>query len=955
MDKKLIVDIDNIEIKSKKSQVENSYDDLEKNIELLPKVLKLFKSIHVERLKIDGNEFTISLNDKAIYLDNKFINLSSKLEFLSNQVIFDLYSLYLKDVKLMFDGKVKIDYFKKKLDLFGQYFYEDIEGDVKLEMTPELAKFYANSEYFKSLKFIKKFVRLDSVAEEWMYDNVPGNIKLEEFYGEVDLENKKLLEKTLRGKAHINKAKIRFHKDAKIINTKRVDVNFKNDTLSFDLVEPVYDGIKMDGSKVIINHLTSEQNGEVVVDIKAKAKLDDRVLGILKAYEINLPLYQEEGITDANVVLKIPYLISKPMRTDGTFDVKNAKIRINDFEFLSKNANVILDGSIVRIKNSHFKIENLVDSTINLDIDTKTLKAKGDALINEFDIKTEDTKIVNLSGRKTNLELDLDDITTIEMPELFTNIIIADVVYVDILDLSKIYKSSQFLQDISVKGGNLSLKIKNENDLNFQGRVKGLQFPIERNGKVIDTLNIIGQIKGDDVKVSSKAKDINVEIKKKNLYINLNDLDVVIDTTKKGGEKIPDMFVEGKNVNLKIDDEIYSIVKANAKIKNEDIVFDGVVKDLDIPILHKGKKLEVLSVNGSFKKDLLKITTKDKKIKLKYDAKKRLDIDLFGYDLAYNTNANNDNEDIKELDLKAQNSNIIVNDKYKFLANNYEIRVREDSKFFHLAHKKTDITFKEDKNKKVDLLASDVSDEFVNSIFDKQILKGGKLLLLSNGTLDKLDGKVIITDVKIEDLAILNNLLIFIHSSPALVNPLLAIPSVVGMAANKGFSLTSYKVADGVAEFVYDNKKDLLDITKLVTVGNGIDFEGNGKVDIEKQTVDAKVKMIFFKDYSKIVGAIPVFNYVLLGDNKRVSTKVNIFGPLSNPKYTTNLTKDAFSVPLNIGKRIIKSPLKIFDIDDNTKKQKQKQKEIDILKQKLKEEENKNKQLKKELLKDEKK
>ena len=310
MDKKLIVDIDNIEIKSKKSQVENSYDDLEKNIDLLPKVLKLFKSIHVERLKIDGNEFTISLNDKAIYLDNKFVNLSSKVEFLANQVVFDLYSLYLKDVKLMLDGKVKIDYFKEKLDVFGQYYYEDIEGDVKLEMTPKLAKFYLNSEYFKSLKFIKKFVRLDSVAEEWMYDNVPGNIKLEEFYGEVDLEKKQLLEKSLRGKAHIDKAKIRFHKDAKIINTKRIDVGFKNDTLSFDLVEPVYDGIKIDGSNVVINHLTSEQKGEVVVDIKAKAQLDDRVLGILKAYDIHLPLYQKEGITDANVVLKIPYLTS---------------------------------------------------------------------------------------------------------------------------------------------------------------------------------------------------------------------------------------------------------------------------------------------------------------------------------------------------------------------------------------------------------------------------------------------------------------------------------------------------------------------------------------------------------------------------------------------------------------------------------------------------------------------
>ena len=50
---------------------------------------------------------------------------------------------------------------------------------------------------------------------------------------------------------------------------------------------------------------------------------------------------------------------------------------------------------------------------------------------------------------------------------------------------------------------------------------------------------------------------------------------------------------------------------------------------------------------------------------------------------------------------------------------------------------------------------------------------------------------MIIKIVNIEDLAILNNLLLFIHTSPAFINPFLAIPSVVGMATNSGFNLTA--------------------------------------------------------------------------------------------------------------------------------------------------------------------
>ena len=75
------------------------------------------------------------------------------------------------------------------------------------------AKFYLSSEPFKSLKFLKKYLQLDEVAEAWMYDNVQGDIKLQEFYGEYDLKNNQVLENTLQGKAQIKDGKIRFNNE----------------------------------------------------------------------------------------------------------------------------------------------------------------------------------------------------------------------------------------------------------------------------------------------------------------------------------------------------------------------------------------------------------------------------------------------------------------------------------------------------------------------------------------------------------------------------------------------------------------------------------------------------------------------------------------------------------------------------------------------------------------------
>jgi hypothetical protein len=914
-DKKLIVDIENIEIKSKKSQVKNSYDDLKKNIELLPQILKIFKKIDIRRLKIDGNEFTIALNEESLYLDNKFINVSSKLEFVSNQVIFDMYSLYLKDVDLMLNGKVKVDYFNEKVNLFGKYYYKDLLGDVTLDINEKLVNFSLNSEEFKSLKFLKKFFRLSNVAEEWMYDNVEGTLQLKEFYGSFDLEKNKIIEKSLSGKAIINNAKIKFHKNIKKINTKQIDLNFKDSNLVLDLIEPVFENIKIDGSSVHINDIASAKNGNVVVNIKAKkAKLDNRILNILKAYDINLPLIQKTGNTNASVKLTIPYHENKKMDVKGKFILSKSNILLQSFPFSTRKATVILDNSKVKIINADIKHKDMIHANLDFVIDTNTSSANGKALIKSFLIQDKNEKIIHIKNKKTPLFFSFKDDVDIKLSGINTNIKINDYIYVDIDKLSSIYNYSDLLQELSIKNGDLSLKIKDENDISFTSYIKGLDFPLEKNSKKINSLRVKGSIKNDLVRVNSLDNNIKVTIKDKNINLFLNNTDVVIDTKKSGNKVLPLLNINAKNAKLKLDNSVYDIKSAKVRITPSLISFTADTRNLDLPIQKAGKKISSLKVKGDYSstKNIVNLETLDKKIKLKYTGNNKLDIKINDYDILVKTDDEKENK-VNDLTIDGKNSNIIVNDKFKFLADIFTLRLRNNNKYFHLNHKKTDFTFKESKDKKIDIFANDISDIFINTIFDKKILKGNNMLFLASGTPSSLEGKMIFKDVKIEDLAILNNLLLFINTSPGLINPFLAIPSLVGMASNGGFNLTGYRIVDGVLNFDYNQDKKILDIKKLVTIGNGIDFDGSGKVDINTGTIKSNIKLIFLKDYSKLVGAIPIVNYVLLGKDKRVETKVNIFGPLNNPKISTNLTKDAFSVPLNIAKRVLTSPVEFVN------------------------------------------
>lgn len=184
----------------------------------------MFQNINIEKFKIDGNEFKIILNENDLYLDNKFVNISSKIDISSKQITFDLYSLYLKDLNLLFDGKVKVDYFNEKLNYFGNFYYENIQSRLNVELTEKLAKFYLVSETFQNLNFLKKHLDLSEIAQEWMYENVQGDMKLENFYGEFDLQKNEIIEKSLKGKAQIQNAKIKFNKNVNEIITKNVDI-----------------------------------------------------------------------------------------------------------------------------------------------------------------------------------------------------------------------------------------------------------------------------------------------------------------------------------------------------------------------------------------------------------------------------------------------------------------------------------------------------------------------------------------------------------------------------------------------------------------------------------------------------------------------------------------------------------------------------------------------------------
>lgn len=921
MDKKLILKTQNLAIHTIKSNEKSSIKDLQDLLSNLEYLLILFDKIEIKELKINDNLVVIDLDKNHLFIDNKYVNISSDLEVKNNIITLNLYSLYLKDLDLTFFGDINIDLKKEFATFTGEYIYKDVEGFFRAKGDENFLDFNIDTnKQIDSISFLKDFFRIDKIAEEWMYDNVEGKIKLNYLSGRIDLKKQLPIINSIKGQAFVENAKIRFNKDAKRVMTPRLTVNYENDTLSFDLEKPTYANSKLYGSRVYINNLTSLEKGVVNVDLKSDSKLDDNVLGILDAYKIKLPIKQISGDLDSKLLLKIPYLSSKKMEVKGSFRSNEAHFDLGNFEFFAKDTQVELNDNIVNIIKSSVKHQDMLDANINLKIDTKNKNATGLAHINSFDIKKEKEDLISINNIDTKIGVDFSKNTTIFLDKLFTTLSLNDGAFtIDIPNLSKVYPYSNLLQKIDIKNGDLKIDVYNENDIKFDANIKDLDLPIEKNSKKITDLSIDGFIKDDSTLIKAKNYDISLYLKgKKKPLLKLKDIDLFLYETKDNStnKEYPSIDIQLKNSLLKLDKEhFYEISWANLYLDNSNVNFEGESLNIDLPISKDGKKVSKLLIEGNYENNFVNLKTKDNKLRLNYDmSKEKIKMFVEDYDVIYSMDNQEDvsTTKVKDYHIEGKNSNIIIDKTHIVKAKEYNFLFLKDFTQISLNNNSTTFFYKKDKNENIILDAKNMDDDFLNKLLGKDLIEDGNVNLSAKGKGDLINGVIFFSNNKIVDLAILNNLIILINTSPAIINPFLAIPSVVGMATSGGFNLNGYRIIDGKVEFSYDFEKKFLDMPDIKTQGNGIDFDGNLTIDFKSSDVAGKLKLIFFKDYTKLVNYVPVLNYVLLGDKKRVDTEVEIYGKLNEPKYKTNLVEDGVSAPVNILKRIITSPIDLI-------------------------------------------
>ena len=295
----------------------------------------------------------------------------------------------------------------------------------------------------------------------------------------------------------------------------------------------------------------------------------------------------------------------------------------------------------------------------------------------------------------------------------------------------------------------------------------------------------------------------------------------------------------------------------------------------------------------------------NEKLDVTVDESIRIELNDIGFNLPelvryLNEHRNSDDKKTsdsqKPLFIEASNTYLTLGSQRRALADKLHLKHEGSSLIAQISHKGGSAWLKVD-GKIFELHGKGFGEKFISNIFKSSYFKNGSLSFSASGSFDKFDGVAKIKDTTIRNYILLNNLLAFINTIPALAT--FTVPR---------YSKSGFKVNEAYTGFSY--KDSILHINGIKVDGVEMDIFGDGQIDYGSNTInmDLSVKT----QAGRNVGKIPLVGYILVGDDNTAMTTFKLSGDLDNPKVTNKVAKDIAVAPFNILIRTLNLPFKIL-------------------------------------------
>jgi hypothetical protein len=434
-----------------------------------------------------------------------------------------------------------------------------------------------------------------------------------------------------------------------------------------------------------------------------------------------------------------------------------------------------------------------------------------------------------------------------------------------------------------------------------------------------------GEIKTNRLRVKTEALgtlymesyDTNFDVSKKEdaLHISSNDLDMAFVYNNNGWNLALNSALRlARNSALL---QKYSITKGTLSIiKNvskKDIKINATLYSANKVMVVENIPLDKYTIKGEVdtQTDIISLIVND-------SVKVLIDKDVFVNikDMGINMNAiadivNAKNGDLKNYSsanvfLRADNTYLFISPTRHLLSEKINLSYSHKLLKATLKHKEGIANLKF-KNGVFHIDGKNFNDVFMENLFALSKFKDGSFKFTISGTPNQYDGLFTINDTILLQYKLLNNILAFVNTVPALVT----------------FSTPNYN-ASGLhidnAYMKFKSQDNVFHISDIFLDSAELNILGQGTASILYNTIDLDLNLK--TDLGSSVSKVPLVGYILMDDDS-ISTGLKITGELNNPDVKSRIAKDIAIAPLNILLRTITLPLYLLNvIDKNTTEEK---------------------------------
>lgn len=407
-------------------------------------------------------------------------------------------------------------------------------------------------------------------------------------------------------------------------------------------------------------------------------------------------------------------------------------------------------------------------------------------------------------------------------------------------------------------------------------------------------IDIEGSGSGENFMISLPSFDIKIHKDKgKNWSVNVGDLSKVYSHSKILQQyNIKEGSLTISAGNHKNTYEFTADIKAPYPL-----LVEG---DTPVTDLHMSGQVADGAVYATLNRDIdleyanesLKISSKN--LGYNITAIKQLLNDLFPSSLHTDSEKGDDTNRKKTytIQLTARNSQIYISPKSRVLADIINLEYHNGKLLGNLDHGSGKVIMHmEDGTFTVE--GNDLNDEFMGALIPNSKFHGGKMSLAAAGRSESATAIINIKETVLNKLVIINNLMAFLDTVPALAT--FSLPEY----SSKGLRINSALVG---LEF----KNNVMNFESIEVISPEVHAKGKGKIDLAKKQIEMDIQLK--TQASKNLGKLPVAGYILAGKDDDESITVKLTGNLDAPEVDYSLLKEIVTYPVEILRRSFKLP-----------------------------------------------